>query len=492
MANSTTHLDLISPSQASKEASVNSLADAMSPNALFGRRAVSTAALSWGYFGGTFQKPDLTLTQIANGTIALTASATNYLYATSAGVVTKVTSPPAGWPSPLASDAIALYEIVTGASGVTSYIDYRAPLRGSTGATVPAGGTAGQRLVKNSGTDYDTAWASDPFDVPAFYPGVPSSSAKVLRVPVARPIAFPANFSGSYGTPGVAAAASAAFDVMKNDQSVGTITFPPPWSDEVSARAWTKGAAFSFSSSVKKFGNGAGVFDGSDNNGLTHATNTVFDFDTGDFCIKFWLYRTAATNTFGTVLSNGTATWTTGARGIMVYGSAVASPQTNKLAFAINTGSGSDLVRTTSTLSTLTWYYVELNRISGTTRLFLDGTLQASTSDSNSHNFSSTITHIGSNGWDAANSRLQAVIDDLLIEKGSGHSGHTADYTPPTAPHTVGAHTVSLLNFNGTSTFATSGGSAVSFAAGDILSVIAPASPDSLLADIGICLAGTR
>src|SRR5699024_10719814 len=75
---------------------------------------------------------------------------TNYLYVDSAGAVQKVTVAPAGWPAPLASDAIALYEIVVGSSSVTSYTDYRARLRGpkgdtgamgATGATGPTGPT---------------------------------------------------------------------------------------------------------------------------------------------------------------------------------------------------------------------------------------------------------------------------------------------------------------------------------------------------------------
>lgn len=134
MSNSTTTLDLISASQSAKEVTANALFDAYSPSANFGRRSSTTSGLTWGFYGATISVSG-TPTQIANGTIALTASATNYLYATSAGVVTKVTSAPSGWPGPLASGAVALYQIVTGASSVTSYTDYRL----SSGARGPAG-----------------------------------------------------------------------------------------------------------------------------------------------------------------------------------------------------------------------------------------------------------------------------------------------------------------------------------------------------------------
>lgn len=66
---------------------------------------------------------------------------------------------------------------------------------------------------------------AQPFDLTAFYPGVPSSSAIVTRVPVARAVTFPAGLTGSVGKASVAATASAAFDVQKNGSSVGTITF---------------------------------------------------------------------------------------------------------------------------------------------------------------------------------------------------------------------------------------------------------------------------
>lgn len=118
MSDSTTQLDVLSSSQAQKEVSANALFDAMSPAALFGRRASTTAALTWGYYGGDMLV-DGALTTIANGTVALTASATNYVEATRAGVVSKNTTG-------FTAGQIPLYEIVTGASTISSYTDRRA------------------------------------------------------------------------------------------------------------------------------------------------------------------------------------------------------------------------------------------------------------------------------------------------------------------------------------------------------------------------------
>lgn len=117
MSNSTITYDAIAQSQASKEVTANAYFDAASPATLFGRRQSTTSGLTWGYYGGTVMI-DAALTQIANGTIALTASATNYIEATRAGVISKNTS---GW----TPGQIPQYTVVTGASTVTSYTDWR-------------------------------------------------------------------------------------------------------------------------------------------------------------------------------------------------------------------------------------------------------------------------------------------------------------------------------------------------------------------------------
>ena len=120
MSGSTTNLDLIAQSQASKEVTANALFDAGSPATLFGRRASLCSGLNWFYYGGTMVV-DGVLTTISNNAaaLALTASTTNYVEATRAGVVSKNTTA-------FTPGSIPLYTIVTGASTVTSYTDQRA------------------------------------------------------------------------------------------------------------------------------------------------------------------------------------------------------------------------------------------------------------------------------------------------------------------------------------------------------------------------------
>ena len=84
---------------------------------MFGRKPTTTTGLTWGYCGGQMLINGV-LTTIADGTVALTASSTNYVGLSQAGtVVNTVTTP-----NPL---HVPLYTVVTGASTVTSYTDTR-------------------------------------------------------------------------------------------------------------------------------------------------------------------------------------------------------------------------------------------------------------------------------------------------------------------------------------------------------------------------------
>lgn len=117
MANQTTNLDTISAAQAAKEVTANEMFDAMSQASAFGRQALQCSALTWGFYGANMVV-DGVLTQIANGTLSLTASTTNYIEATRAGVVSvNQTSFTPG--------QIPLYEVITDTSAVTDYTDYR-------------------------------------------------------------------------------------------------------------------------------------------------------------------------------------------------------------------------------------------------------------------------------------------------------------------------------------------------------------------------------
>lgn len=119
MSDTTSLFDQLATSQAGKELRINQLLDSLSPGALGGRRESTTTGLTWGFYGGDVLVNGLA-TAIANGTVALTASATNYVGLSQAGVVTNTVTTRNPLHAPL-------YSVTTSVSGVTGYSDERTP-----------------------------------------------------------------------------------------------------------------------------------------------------------------------------------------------------------------------------------------------------------------------------------------------------------------------------------------------------------------------------
>lgn len=91
------------------------------PASAFGRRHSAVTGLTWAYHKCTMLV-DGVLTTINDGTVALTASATNYVEVTRAGTVSRNTTG-------FTAGQIPLYEVVTGTSSITSYTDRRSWLQ---------------------------------------------------------------------------------------------------------------------------------------------------------------------------------------------------------------------------------------------------------------------------------------------------------------------------------------------------------------------------
>jgi len=115
-------MDLIESSQADKETVINEALEALLPASLFGQRTSTTNLLTWGYYGGNMMV-GTTLTAIADGTVALTASQTNYVEADSAGAVTTNTSA-------FTSGRFPICTITTNTTSITAIADKRAILLG--------------------------------------------------------------------------------------------------------------------------------------------------------------------------------------------------------------------------------------------------------------------------------------------------------------------------------------------------------------------------
>lgn len=123
MSNSTRTFDQLVQAQASKEVTANAMFDALSPASVYGRRESTCTGLYWGYYGGNVTKLDGTMAQIANGTLLLTLSTTFYLVAKKSDGVISAATTTTNWNN--LAEYWRLYSVVTGASTITSYTDYR-------------------------------------------------------------------------------------------------------------------------------------------------------------------------------------------------------------------------------------------------------------------------------------------------------------------------------------------------------------------------------
>jgi len=123
MADSTTHLDNIVQGSGSQDIQANALYDAASPATLYGRRASQCTGLTWGYYGGNVTKSDGLQSTVANSTVTLTASSTNYITAQKSDGVVYCATNTTAWND--TANYWRLYSVVAGASSVTSWTDER-------------------------------------------------------------------------------------------------------------------------------------------------------------------------------------------------------------------------------------------------------------------------------------------------------------------------------------------------------------------------------
>lgn len=153
-----------------------------SPAAMYARRASATSGLTWGFYGGIAFGAT-----IANGTVSLTASNTNYVVAARSTGAVSVSTSNTNWNN--TTDYYRLYQVVAGSAAITSYTDYRDFTGGGAGggssltnwtesvntsapnATIPAV----QLIATNAATNVDAVIS--PKGTGAVLSQVPDSSA---------------------------------------------------------------------------------------------------------------------------------------------------------------------------------------------------------------------------------------------------------------------------------------------------------------------------
>lgn len=163
-----------------------------------------------------------------------------------------------------------------------------------------------------------------------------------------------------------------------------------------------------------KFGGSSCLFDGT-NDWMYYDDTTDFSLGTGDFTIEAFVRRNATGNQY-----------------IMAFGQLAGwYPQiycngSNRLIFNAN-----NTVRITGgTLTTGAWYHIALSRVSGTTRLFIDGTQSGSSyTDSNNYVAASGRPILGAN--DGGNLGWNGWMEEVRITKGVGR--YSGTFSVPTA-----------------------------------------------------------
>ena len=181
----------------------------------------------------------------------------------------------------------------------------------------------------------------------------------------------------------------------------------------------------------KKFGTASLLLDGTTDH-LNYPTAEDFGFGTTNWAAECFIRPAAVTGT-QYFLDFRDASATDTAPSLYLNGTT--------LHFAV--GNTSQI--SGGTLSANTWYHVAVARNGGTTRLFLDGTLLGTYSDSNDYG---STKPLGIGGQYSGVDEFGGHIDEIRVSKAA--SRYTGAFTAPTSAFTTDLFTVLLLHFDGT------------------------------------------
>lgn len=211
-------------------------------------------------------------------------------------------------------------------------------------------------------------------------------------------------------------------------------------------RRWsTAGTGAALSTAQSKFGSSSLLLDGTDDYIVAGQASELSL--TGDFTIEAWIRPTALTRQFATIVGSNIAGFSGDAWFLMLLG----NPNANAGKVQFGYPSSNPILISTTVLSTAgQWYHVAVTRSGSTMRLFIDGALEASATNSATVEISSAGVRIGSNGWDGAASFFTGYIDEFRILNGT--AAYTAAFTPPASAFSdpvSSDNTKVLLHFEG-------------------------------------------
>ena len=186
----------------------------------------------------------------------------------------------------------------------------------------------------------------------------------------------------------------------------------------------TVGSA-TISTSVKKYGTGSMLFNGSTDY-LRSPSSTLHDLNASDFTIEFWVYFNSVGSNQGFVSKYGNTAETAGGQGYFLDW----LQSSTSLRFVLGTVAGvTDNVYTWSWSPSInTWYHVAVTRSGSSARTFINGTQIGTTTTVVTNDIASPAPlQVGKiNG---VTNYLNGYMDDLRITK--GYARYTANFTPP-------------------------------------------------------------
>ena len=171
------------------------------------------------------------------------------------------------------------------------------------------------------------------------------------------------------------------------------------------------------------FGTGAGLFDGTGDN-WTFPSSTDFDLTSGlDYTIEGRAYADV-NNELNFLCANRSDSG--GDQGWIFYVSA-----TGKLTFTVVApagGGGSQSVVGATTITTGTWFSWAMTKASGSTRLFLNGTVDGTGSIQHQAAASNGLLRIGSSSGEDGTRDWKGKLDEVRFTRSVAR--YTANYTP--------------------------------------------------------------
>jgi hypothetical protein len=187
------------------------------------------------------------------------------------------------------------------------------------------------------------------------------------------------------------------------------------------------------SSFQRKFGTGAAHFT-TDGDLLDIVSDADLQYGFSSYTVEAWIYLDQNSRNQYIVNKGSTAATTLG----LYIGS------DNKLVGQ----HGTTLLTATSVLSTGTWYHVMMSRdLSNTNRLFVNGSLESTTTATASISNADSLTIGGVSGTPSLS--LRGYIDELRI---STTARYTGSFTPPTSAYASDISTTILLHCDGADT----------------------------------------